>query len=361
VSGRDAAHKIRHFLLWWRTELVGIMPAAVKRRLEGSRGRWIVALDRNAARILRQANGQETVVSRVDLGASLPADRPHLPRGTRFGGFRRAHRMRLRLDAGEALRTQVSLPQAAEENLAEVLGFELDRLTPFKPRDVFFSHRVESRESATASIKVALTILRRGTVDKALASMSRLGIEVDGVEVAGQAPGEHPELLFRQADDRPTGAAGWALRAAMAMAVAVAIATIGVNLREQDQRIDALRRQVEDGKRVVDESQRLKTQISALEEEQKSFSARNGGQPSVNEVLLQLTRVLPDDTWLDRLRLSGDKVVLSCLSGSSSAVIQLLEGSSLFRNPTLSSQVVHDSAKGRDQFELTASIGGSGK
>jgi general secretion pathway protein L len=136
---------------------------------------------------------------------------------------------------------------------------------------------------------------------------------------------------------------------------------IGVAAYDQVAKIDQLRAEVDQRKLVVDEAQRLKTKIAQLEGEQGMLAERSNGFVSVNEILYQLTTLLPDDTWLSRLRLSPDKIVLSCFSGSSSAVIRLMESSQLFRSPSLSSQVVHDSAKSRDQFELSASIGGGSK
>ena len=42
------------------------------------------------------------------------------------------------------------MPAATEENLPQVLSFEMDRLTPFRSDEVYFDHRVVGRDRAIA-------------------------------------------------------------------------------------------------------------------------------------------------------------------------------------------------------------------
>jgi hypothetical protein len=47
------------------------------------------------------------------------------------------------LDARRALRPTALLPLAAERKLAQVIGFESERLVPFKPSEIYFAYRFD--------------------------------------------------------------------------------------------------------------------------------------------------------------------------------------------------------------------------
>ena len=51
------------------------------------------------------------------------------------------------------------MPRAVEENLAGMLNFEMDRHTPFRAEDVFFTQRVISRDRASEKIAVELVVV----------------------------------------------------------------------------------------------------------------------------------------------------------------------------------------------------------
>ena len=78
--------------------------------------------------------------------------------GARAPGARRARPAAARASASrtdEALVRRVTMPAATEENLRQVLGFEMDRLTPFRADDVYFDYRVVSRDAAAGQLAIA--------------------------------------------------------------------------------------------------------------------------------------------------------------------------------------------------------------
>ena len=91
-----------------------------------------------------------------------------------------------------------------------------------------------------------------------------------------------------------------------------------------------------------------------------NFLARQrASQPTVLEVLADLTRRLPDDTWLEKIAINGGDVVLIGQSDRASALVVLLQGSTLIHKPTLAGSVQSDPRTGKERFTLTAVIAGS--
>src|SRR5207247_4977095 len=96
-------------------------------------------------------------------------------------------RVRLCLAREEALVRRVSLPAATEENLEQVLGFEMDRLTPFRAEDVYFDHRVVGRDPTSGQVHVLLAVARRDLVDSKVERLRAWGANLQGVTVQEDA------------------------------------------------------------------------------------------------------------------------------------------------------------------------------
>jgi general secretion pathway protein L len=78
--------------------------------------------------------------------------------------------------------------------------------------------------------------------------------------------------------------------------------------------------------------------------------------PVLVQVLNELTRLLPDGTWLHQLELNGKEMIMQGESPASSAIIGLIEASPLFRNVTYRSPVTQNRVTGAERFNLAAEV-----
>jgi general secretion pathway protein L len=90
------------------------------------------------------------------------------------------------------------------------------------------------------------------------------------------------------------------------------------------------------------------------------FLARNrAGEPTMLELLAELTRRIPDDTSLEKLAVSDGKIVLIGQSRQAPALVGLLQDSPIIHSPALAGAVQKDPRTGLDRFNLTATVAGS--
>ena len=144
------------FCAWWQGELAALVPAPLRRLC--SERRDLLVLD---------DSGPAPVVCRLRAGVCEAVARP------------RSGRLLVRLPAQQALRQTVELPLAAEENLREVLRFEMARLTPFTAEQVYFGARVLRRDAAARSLAVDLAVARRAPVDRLRERAAALGLRAE--------------------------------------------------------------------------------------------------------------------------------------------------------------------------------------
>jgi general secretion pathway protein L len=77
---------------------------------------------------------------------------------------------------------------------------------------------------------------------------------------------------------------------------------------------------------------------------------------STIEVVNELTRILPDDTWVNRLVIRDNKIELQGESNTATAIIQVVENSGYFRDVQFRSPVTHNNATDKDKFNVSALI-----
>ncbi|WP_157199165.1 hypothetical protein [Methylomonas koyamae] len=78
----------------------------------------------------------------------------------------------LRLNPGQALQKRLFLPAAAQENLQQVVGFELDRYTPFSADQVYYAAIVLGK-TEFGQIEVLLVLTPKPLLDDYLARCKR--------------------------------------------------------------------------------------------------------------------------------------------------------------------------------------------
>jgi general secretion pathway protein L len=91
------------------------------------------------------------------------------------------------------------------------------------------------------------------------------------------------------------------------------------------------------------------SQIAAIRSEKQA------AVPLVS-ILEEMSRVIPDSTWLTDIEINGNEVVFSGYSESAAALIPLLEESKLFQSPTFRTPVVRVANQSGDRFTIVMGV-----
>lgn len=344
---------ISAFFAWWFGELAALIPSAVRKRLV--RHERVIAVDVDAhAFALSEVRGEAVrEIGRVERHDDAAIELAELSRLMRKTG--RARRgCALRLGGGQVLRDRIHLPLATEENLHEVVRYQLDRLTPFSPEEVYFDCRVLDRHSTAGTMAVDLAVAPRPIIAQALAEANARGLRVGCVTYAGEEvpPGDGINLL--PLEDRPPPPRGMAvLNAALMIVMAGLIGLMIAIPMERDRRLAEALEQAVERERVLFRTaeSRLAERESTMREASRILE-RKRRAASVTVTLDRLTRLLPDDTWLTQFRLRDGKARIVGQSPSSSRIIGLVEGSPAFGNARTLSAARRNPGQSTETFQL---------
>ncbi len=351
----------RRFFRWWLGELAFLVPALLRKRL-GANDVLAVALEPGQAILSHELAGKACMLGGIPAEATKAASAGILKLLGRVSGLRERFAagrvpVTLRLASDQALRTQVALPLAAEANLHQALAFQLDRRTPFQADNVHFAHRIVRRDDAAKLLEVELAVVPRSVVAAAITLARAIGLRPSAVEVAAPTPGGVPSGNLLPEDERQHRRPTTLLKRAAVAAAAVAIlAMMYQPIYASRRTADELQQQIQSAKELALKGRKLKDEVAKLTEAEQFLVGGKRETPSATEVLFELTRVLPDDTWVNDLHVAAGEVRISGFSKSASTVIKLLEQSGVFAGPQFRSAVTQDQASGKEKFEITAKI-----
>jgi len=348
------------FWRWWSGELRQFVPARLSSALGGTALIPLVAL-RDGEVVLLDARGAGSPSS---PGVAMEAldnvgQRAAMRRLLESAGETRA-RARLCLAREESLSRRVTLPAATEENLVQVLGFEMDRLTPFRADDVYFDHRVVARDAAAAQVVIQLAVARREVVDAKVERLRSYGANVQGVTVQDDAASPAPlELLPHELRAQGEFGRGRFLVPGLAILVVALLAVALVYpIWVKRQQVVALLPQL-----AKSEQDARATDVvrSALERQVTDYnflaSRKQGAWPAL-AFIEEVSRLLPDNTWVNQMDVKtagkGREVQVTGETASASKLIEIFEQSSILQNAAPKGAVTRGSTPGTERFMIVA-------
>lgn len=343
---------IGEFFLWWIGQLADLLPHWLRRGALTAADAMVItpvgALGRGVAAVaigLRR-NGKETPVGQFDLAAPGLGELPRAPGGTTV----------LRLSGTELLAKTLTLPLAALSELRQVLTFEMDRETPFKPDELYWSHRLETADRQKDRLSVRLMLVPKASLAPLLGALDRLGIRPTRAEIAdGLDAGAC--LPFASADGRQYRASSRLIRAAAICCVTLALGAVTTPFVRQEMVLASFERDIAIGRTAAAQADSQRQEIDRLTGS-ADFVERErdkAGRPLA--VLAAATDVMPDDTYLTEIDLRGRKVTLTGHSAAASRLIGALAAAGAFRNPGFAAPITRIEALHSELFTIIAEAG----
>ena len=342
------------FFSWWGRSLGAWLPRSWRSALGFDRGRLLLGVEGEGLRLRLQDGDGLRDLGQMPPPAELEVDGKDVLASVLSPSTAELPRWLL-LPAGACLRRRLVLPAAAAERLRDVVGFEIDRQTPFAAEEAAYDARLLSRHDGDGQLDVELVVVPRAVLDaqrNALGAQARL---LAGADVAG-ANGEPlgvnllpPAARFAPSD--PWRAWNLALAGVAVLAIAAALWQMLDNRRAAADAFGVVAgRQAEAARKVSVQRQRLVDLVQG----QAFLDQSRQGRATAVEVLDELSRRLPDDTYLEKFALEGDRMTLIGLSTEASTLVGKLEGSKLWRAPAFTGALVPDPRTKRDRFTLVA-------
>lgn len=272
-----------------------------------------------------------------------------------------------RLLPGQALQKIITLPAAAQENLHQVVGFEMERLTPFKAEQVYYDVRLLEKINVADQIKAELVLVPRAKLDGMLKEMVGLGLLPGRVDVGGpldreeRRPKLNYNLLPQQLHDQPNQLKRLINVVLVVLLIALIVLSMSLPIWMKREYSLELERDVKNTGQAASKVQALKQSAEDLLRDTDFLLDKKSTEPVVVEVINELSSRIPDDTWLTNVNFRQGKLQINGQSPSASALIEVIEASPLFENASFVSPVNQDRNTGMERFQIATEVVRKGK
>jgi len=269
----------------------------------------------------------------------------------------------LALSSENILRKRIQLPLAAEENLRQVLIFEMDRQTPFKATEVEFDWRIAKRDDVARILLVDLVVIPKPQLETALKPVREAGLDFDAVDLS-QTRGSVSFDQMAGFNLLPEAAQGGARtdkleRVRWILAVAI-VGLIGFimqqSLAARENALEGLRAETDMRQQQAMETARLTKTVREAITGANFLADRKLKQPETIKVLLELTQIVPNDTWLERISFVGKAVQLQGQSASADQMIKILQAATFLQNPQFQGVIQPDPGTQLERFTIQADL-----
>ena len=338
--------------------VLAMLPDSLRRQLGVRHRRLLMSLDAEGLQLRAQMDERTHLVGVLPLDDAVLLEQLRELLDHNAGNVPRW----LVVDVGQTLRPVISVPASAEARLREVMLHEIDRQTPFSHDQVSFEPRILSRDAQTRQLRVELVVLPRARLDAVLALLGPLANGLAGVDVVdanGARLGVNLlPLAGRSARlDRSRNVNRWLAL----ITVAALLGAMWMTLSNRSAELEATSARVDAANVKAREVRILRNSLKGSADAANFLARLSARQPTTLEVLADLTKRIPDSTYLEKIAINDGNIVLIGQSQRAADLVGLLQGSTLFKTPTLTGSVQTDPRTGKERFTLTAVVTGSNR
>lgn len=345
------------FLRWWLGELSAMVPAKLRPTGLAAESLMFVRFDAADLVFSRLDSGQLRSIGNVPLQAPDAAQRQALRTALDQSGAS-LRDVALLLPPASVLRKSLTLPLATEENLRQVLEFQMEEHTPFSASQVYFGHRVTARNFERGQLTVEFVAAPRSSVDEALKKLASWDASVRAV-VAEETLASGPQLLNLLPIARgqaPSlflhGVNPWLA----GLVVVLALAAMAAPALIKRQAVVQLLPWLDKGRTAAEATDTLRRELETKVDEHNFLLEKRQQLPPVIMALEELTRILPDDTWVQQLDIKGKELQIQGETASSVRLIGLFEQSAIFRDASFRSSLTKGQGSGTERYQLALQL-----
>lgn len=260
----------------------------------------------------------------------------------------------------QALVRKIALPQAAKDNLDDVLGFELDKYVPFNSEQVQISYKIDKGNTADAKILMDLAVIPKQKVGDILEVCEDKSVSLDSVDINLSEDHSSPDILgvnlLPVEKRKPVNYFNLKLNSVlMLLLVGLIYFIMHTSIVTKQDKIDKLTEINSKLQKNARTSKLLRKDLKNAIVSSKFLQNKKKEMSSTVAMLSEITSIFPEHTYITRFRINDDKLEIVGQSSNANSLIPKMDESALFYNPQLVS-TTPDPRTGKEKFTIKADL-----
>ncbi len=352
---KDLIQSLEKFYKWWVKGISYLLPAKLYKKLQRKQHYLVVEADNQKLYLKYSINNtdypvrewtldiddeQYTHQINSEIRQSIPGNTTTI----------------LRVTDKSVLQRDVVLPLAASNNLKEILGFEMDRLTPFKAEQVYFDWEIKNKDAQQQKINLKLYVVPRNSLDRLMKKLKSLGITPRVITAGDNIL--NPGINFTPDSYGLIHVKNYSIKnmGLPAMAVIMFIAMLYAPIIYQSYKLDSLKAEVQSLKEQAMDNQALVLERDNIISRASFLDEQRHMRSSILDLIYELTIILPDNTWINRLITDDDEIQIYGESAAAASIIEMLEESEYFSNVQFKAPVTKNNNTGSERFHISMNL-----
>ena len=361
---RPVKTAIDDFLTWWWQGLAWLLPATNRRTAEPQTAPAILVQPQAQGFRLSVAGAAHTSTA---LPMSISVDTPAAAIASWIAGLELANPLLvLRLADHQLLAPQLTVAAGRTADVRAMLGFEIDRQTPFTVDQVYYDyyplettaeHPLDNGSVAAPAngLRCGLVVVPRLALDETLATLRPLGIEIDLFDLnAAGYPAAALDLLATGKTALLPGRFrrwhGWLAGGVTLLLLGLMAWLPAASQRAELQQLQLFEQQLRAQAAALTPIRQRRDQLITSQER---LAAQRATEHDPLVLLSEITRLLPDNGWLNRFELKQGKLNLQGESANAANLIERFQNSPLISKVQFVSPITSDQRSGRDRFSIS--------
>ena len=260
----------------------------------------------------------------------------------------------------------VDFPLVVKNTLADVITYELDRLTPLSPDRAWYDFRIIAEDENRIQVLIAAVKAERiqpylDALKEQGITLSRVGLSapgLPGIEWTGdQGVIDQVNLLDKGIHERPKMPMALTI-ILLAVLIAAGLFWLISPLQIEERKIVMIDREIAVRRDEVKKIEALKKESEELKKGIAAINDFRTARPMTLIVLREVTQILPQNVWLSRVRITESAVEIEGYAASATDILPKLEASGYFKKVEFASPTTRDVRLNADRFIVKMEIEG---
>ena len=349
---------ITGFFKWWGGELRALLPEKLRQIIDESSGLLIVEPKGGQLEITYETRAEAHYLGEFELNDLGKSKFLELVNESQEIGNAE---VLVRLPKMYVVEKQIFIPEAAAKNLQQVIGYEVDRYTPFKADQVYFDFVVQGKDKINNQIRLLLLAAPKEKLNQLLKDILDWGLNPAYVDCEQQPRGSDKKnqqynLLPEEFEHKKNQIPKIIMLSTMVFMLLFAGGAVIFPLWQEYQIVEELTGKSRKAERMAIKVDDTKKKVDVLYEVTNELINNKKKEPSLVEMLDALSKIMEDDTWLTKLKYSDQKLEIHGRSPTASVLISTFEKNDFFNNTKFISPVNQDKKTGLEWFQISTEI-----
>lgn len=338
--------KLKQFMNWWGESLYRSLPSSCRGLFRASQPSLNLYMANERLALSWQQDGKRRDCGEYPLDSTLD-----FPRLIKKAARRRNYQLKLELDEKQALHLQHTFPEGVQENIKQVVGYQLDRITPFTLDTAYFDAKVAKHDKANKVVLADIYVSPKVHVEQYLAKLRALGVpDIQVISALASSTQLTKGLSTTASPPAPASSLPFYLF------MMTLIASLAVPIWYKDRRLGQIEEAIASLQQKASAQIEVRDQLLAAEETLSFIGEKRKTAPVMLDVVEHLSAEIPPHTWVERLEINGNQVQIRGESEQALSLIDTLEISPYFEAVSFKSPVTRNPNSGKDKFHLQATV-----